>query len=145
MNLPAFYDKLFPSLAKLVIQNIKNQIKGRLFNSAPFGSSLAEKTLHRRRLRGNSRTTALFDTGDFVNQMKHKRITNGAAVFSTGKTVKEQEAFVLGTNRIPERNPFVSDLPVPRGGTINDLVVAVAGKKTIKYIDKEISKLKGVT
>ena len=147
MNIPKFLkDKLFPELGRMVRDNIKKQIRADLFSAAPFGKPLADSTIQRRKKRGNASKTALLDTGLFRGGMNYTAISNGVKISSNGRPKDMQEKFVHGTATIPERNPFVKDLPLK--GTNRTIELAVQMKSAIeivKYCDREISKIKGVT
>ena len=145
MNLKRLIDKLLPRLAKVVIKNIKSQIRGRRFNAEPFGAPLSQKTIEVRKKKGRHHTTALYDEGKFFAGLTHRKTGYGEEVFSTGRTKKQQRFFIMGTRNIPARDPFVKNLPTARGGTIEERIVYIAGKEIEAYVDKEISKLKGVT
>ena len=144
MNIPRFLKKLYPKLAKTVSQNIKNQIRGGLFSHSPYGSPLNPLTILRRQ---NKHHNALEDTGRFMRGVRYKTDSRGATIYSEGKTVKQQEGFILGMAKgVPERNPFVSDLPVARSNQdIQARVTTIAGIEIKRYVDGQISKLKGVT
>ena len=145
MNLKRKISELLPKLAKRTIDNIKSQIRSRRFNSAPFGAPLSPRTIANRKRHGRNHTTALLDEGKFLGGLQHKKTAYGVEVFSTGRTERQQRIFVAGTARVPKRDPFVKDLPVARGGTIEQHLIYIAGKEIEHYVDSELSRLKGVS
>jgi len=146
MKFSSFMKKLLYKLGLMAKRNIQEQIHADLFSKQPFGEPLAEGTLSARRRRGNTDMTALEDTGAFVNGMKVKKNPFGVEIFSSGKSKRLQNYFVRGTATIPERNPFVKNLPLAQSSrTIEEAVIIKAGVQIAKFFDKEISKIKGVT
>ena len=146
MNIQSFIQtKLFPLLGKMVRDNIVEQIDSDLFSKTPFGFPLADETIDRKARKGGG-DTALFDTGKFKRGVHYEIKGDSVQISSNGRTKRLQSFFVLGTANIPERNPFVKDLPLAHGtGTIERAVILKSDIAIIRYVDKQISALKGVT